>query len=68
MRGWTIVFSTTSPHEAELVRGSLEAHGLDAVVMDQRPSPYPTLGEIHVYVATDDVMRALYLVRKHREP
>jgi hypothetical protein len=66
MADWTRVFSSTSQQEAELVRGVLETNGIQAVVMDGRPSPYPQLGEIEVYVVRDDVMRALYLVRKHQ--
>jgi hypothetical protein len=66
MADWTHVFSSTSPQEAELVRGLLEANGIQAVVLDRRPSPYPQLGETEVYVVRDDVMRALYLVRKQQ--
>jgi type III secretory pathway lipoprotein EscJ len=67
MGTWKVIFSTVSPHEAEVVRSMLEAHDIHAVVMDQRSSPYPHVGETELQVPQDDVMRALYLVRKHRE-
>ena len=34
MGNWTLIFSAGSPHEAEMVRGRLEEHGINAVVMD----------------------------------
>lgn len=67
MPNWTVVFSTVSRHEAEIVKGLLENHDIQAVVMDVGPSAYPPLGETQVYVERDHVVRALYLVRKHRE-
>lgn len=67
MGTWKVVFTTGSPHEAELVRGMLEAHDIQVVIMDQRASPYPQVGESELHVPQDDVVRALYLVRKHRE-
>lgn len=67
MGTWKVVFTTASPHEAELVRGMLEAHDIQVVIMDQRVSPYPQVGESELHVSQDDVVRALYLVRKHRD-
>ena len=64
MDNWTLVFRAGSQQEAEIVRGLLEAHDIRAVVMDEGSSTYPRLGESAVYVGRDDVMRALYLVRK----
>lgn len=61
------MFSSASSQEAEIVRGLLEEHEIRAVVMDQRSSPYPHVGEAGVYVQRDDVLQALYLVRKHQD-
>lgn len=66
MGSWTLVFTASSRHEAALVRGLLEAHDINAVVMDQSSSPYPQVGATEVYVPSEDVVRALYLVSKHR--
>ncbi len=67
MGTWALVFSSPSVQEAEIVRGLLDDHGLNAVVMDQRSSAYPLVGEAQVYVQRDDVLQALYIVRKHQE-
>ena len=64
MGQWTLVLTTSSRTEAELVRGRLEEHDIQAVVMDQRSRAYPVFGEVGVYVESEDVLRALYLVRQ----
>jgi hypothetical protein len=67
MGSWTLVHTTTSRSDAELVRGMLEENDIPAVVMDLRSSAYPVFGEVGVYVGTGDVLRALYLVRPEGE-
>lgn len=67
MDNWTLVFRAGSQQEAEIVRGLLEAHDIRAVVMGEGSSAYPPLGDTAVYVGRDDVLRALYLVRKEPE-
>lgn len=67
MANWKLVFSSASPHETEMVRGLLDEHDIQAVVMDQGSSVYPHLSNSGVYVDQDDVVRALYIVRKASE-
>ena len=67
MDSWKLVYTASSQHDAALVQGLLEANDIRAVVMDQGSSPYPPIGTTEVYVAAEDVVRALYLVGKHRE-
>ena len=64
---WTEVYNTTDPHEAELLRGMLEAEEVQAFVMDHRSSAYPNLGEVKVMVPRDQVIMAIHLVKKFRE-
>ncbi|HOP41875.1 MAG: DUF2007 domain-containing protein [Flavobacteriales bacterium] len=63
---WTEVYNTTDPHEAELLRGMLEAEEVQAFVMDHRSSAYPNLGEVKVMVPRELVVRAIHLVKKFR--
>lgn len=67
MGRWTLVYTTTSRSDAELVRGRLEEHDITAVVMDLRSSTYPVFGEVGVYVGAEHVVRALYLVGQAEE-
>ena len=48
MAHWTPIHTARDRHEAELVRGLLEANDIDAMIMDQRSSVYPMMGVIEV--------------------
>lgn len=65
MGPWTTVFSTMNLPEAELIKGLLIAHDIEAIVIDQRPSPYPNLAEVNVMVQGEEVVRARFIVDKH---
>jgi len=62
MANWTLILTARDRQEAELVRGRLEANDIPALVMDQRPSMYPSMGSIEVHVDRDHVLRALHLL------
>lgn len=68
MANWTPIHTARDRHEAEMLRGLLEAHDIAAVVMDQRSSVYPSMGSIEVMVDRDDVLRAIHLIRHPNEP
>jgi ribonuclease-3 len=63
------VFRTQSPIEAEVVRGLLEAHGIDTLVQSNMPrTPFPmALHELRLSVAAEDADRAEGLIESHRE-
>jgi hypothetical protein len=63
------VFRTQSPVEAEVVRGLLEAHGIDTLVQSNMPrTPFPmALHELRLSVAVEDAARAERLIESHRE-
>ncbi|HRD51486.1 MAG TPA: DUF2007 domain-containing protein [Flavobacteriales bacterium] len=61
---WAPVYQAASRAEAELVRGRLEEHGIDAIVIDTGSSAYPPLAQAAVHVRRADVMRALHEVGK----
>lgn len=66
MPQWMLLFSSPGLHDAELVRGLLIAHDIEAFVIDKRPTPYPVLAEAEVYVSEQDLMRARFIVEKHQ--
>ena len=68
MNDWAEAFTTGSPHEAEIVKGLLENHGFNAVVMDNgASSAYPQLGsgDITVLVEREHLLRAMYSLQKN---
>ncbi len=68
MANWTPIHTARDRHEAEVLRGRLEAYDIPALVMDQRSSVYPSMGAIQVLVDRDDVLRAIHLISQHNEP
>lgn len=68
MANWTPIHTARDRHEAEVLRGRLEANDIPALVMDQRSSVYPSMVAIQVLVDRDDVLRAIHLISQHNEP
>jgi ribonuclease-3 len=64
-----VVFRTRSPIEADVVRGLLEAHDVDAMVAtDLTRTAFPTtLHEVRVMVKPEDADRARRLIESHRD-
>jgi ribonuclease III len=64
-----VVFRTTSSIEADVVKGLLEAHGIDGLVQSDMPSrAFPTsLHELRLSVTSEDADRARRLIDSHRE-
>lgn len=67
----TIIFRTHSDIEASLVRGLLEAHGIDALVSSDVPhSVFPLtidgLGEVRIAVRDDQAEQASRIIADHR--
>ena len=64
---WVEITSTGSEDEARLVQGFLEAEGISAQVenvkFSMEPVTFGMMGEIRVYVASEDEERAQQLMR-----
>jgi hypothetical protein len=64
---WVEIASTGTEDEAELLRGFLEAEGIAAQVENVKfrmePVNFGTLGDIRIYVGTEDEQRAMQLLR-----
>ena len=64
---WIEIASTGSEDEARLLQGFLEAEGIAAQVenvkFSMEPINFGTMGDIRVYVPTDEEARALELLR-----
>ncbi len=69
MTDLVVVFRTTSPVEAEVVKGLIEAHGIPVLVQSDMPrTPFPmSLHELRLAVTADSADRARRLIDSHRE-
>ncbi len=67
---WVEIASCGSIDEANLLRGFLEAEGIDASVenvqSDILPANFGMLGDIRIYVSTEDEARAQELMKERQ--
>ncbi len=61
MSNWQKVYTTTVNHQAEIVKGVLEANAIPAVVMNRKDSSYH-FGHFEVLVPADKNMEALKII------
>lgn len=68
---WVEIFSTGSDDEASLLQGFLENEGIPArienVKFHMEPINFGTMGDIRIYVSSEDEQRAMGLLRKRNE-
>jgi phosphoribosylpyrophosphate synthetase len=62
-KNWSLVFTTSNPIEAEIVKQMLESNGIEAVVLNKHDSAYQTFGEAEVYVFAGSEVVALKLIK-----
>ena len=51
---WVKVHETEKVSEAEILKGRLEDHDIDAVIMNKRDSSIQTFGQVEIYVKPAD--------------
>lgn len=64
-----VIFRTQSPIEADVVKGLLETHGIDALVQSSMPLiSFPmSVTELRVAVKAEDASRAQRVIESHRD-
>ena len=60
---WTLIYSTTILHQAELLKHVLSDHQILAVVVDKSDSFYK-FGNIELYVKPSEVIKAKHIISK----
>ncbi len=63
-KGWTEVYMTASEYKAEMAKDLLENAGLKAVVLNQHDTAYQAFGEYLIYVADENVTKAVELLKE----
>ena len=62
-KGWKEVYITAHDYKAEMAREILENEGIKSVIMNQHDSAIQSIGNFYVYVATEDVSKAVELLK-----
>lgn len=63
MDNWIKVFESETQVRAEIVKGVLEEHGINAVVLNKKETIYKIFGTYHVLVQRDDSIVASTIVQ-----
>jgi len=67
MENRKLVYTTTQDHMASLMKGKLEAEGINVLVLNQKNSAYTVFGSIELYVATEEEDRAKEIIADGKE-
>jgi len=63
---WVKIYSNTAVYKAELLKGVYEENDITAVVMNKKDSAY-LFGEAELYVKTEDVVKAKYILTQNNQ-
>ncbi|GAA0892372.1 hypothetical protein GCM10009122_20510 [Fulvivirga kasyanovii] len=63
MKGWQKVFETDQSYHAEIVKDVLEDNNITPVLINKRDSSLNNFGQYEVHVASEDVLRALQIIK-----
>lgn len=68
--GWVTIASLTSLQDAHILKGALDAEGIDAIINDQSlntlfPLDFTALGHISLMVPADQADLALMILRRN---
>jgi hypothetical protein len=62
---WVIVFSTPQIYEAEIMKTILAENNIECITVNKRDSMY-MVGEVEIYVMTDQVLLAKKIIENHQ--
>lgn len=62
--GWSVVFSTSSDFHSQMICRMLEDHDIPAVVINKKDSNAFLIGDFELCVPTDQVIRAIQLIKE----
>jgi hypothetical protein len=65
-KGWVKIFQTTELYKIEIIKSMLEEHEIMAVVFNKIDSSYLSFGELELYVAQEDIIRAIQLIKDNQ--
>ena len=60
---WSLVYTTSTPIEAEIIKQMLASNSIEAVVLNKQDSSYQTFGEAEVFVTKGSEAIALKLIK-----
>lgn len=63
-KNWVKIRTETDQFAAEIIRTMLEDHGIHCVLVNKQISAYQHIGEIEIFVSSEQVVMATHLLAK----
>ena len=65
-KGWQLIYSSDKQHLVEIVKAVLEDNGIETFELNKKDSTYITVGEIELYVKTEEVSLARIIIEQNK--
>ncbi len=61
---WEMVFSSPKRYQVEIMKALLEEENIPGVIVNKQDSSYIFIGEVELYVKSDDILRAKLIINR----
>jgi hypothetical protein len=65
---WIKIYTTANAPKAEIIKGMLNEHCINANILNKRDSEFPSLGDVEIYVEKSNESQAKQLIDEHNQP
>ena len=62
---WICIYASIYQHKVEIVKAVLEDNSITSVIMNKQDSAYTSIGEIELYVNTDNEVLSRFLISEN---
>lgn len=63
---WVKIYTSFLNHEIEIIKGLLEANEIISVAINKIDSSYTTFGEVELFVKENDSLKAIHIIKGHK--
>ncbi|MCK4663555.1 MAG: DUF2007 domain-containing protein [Bacteroidales bacterium] len=63
-KDWVKIYTIDKLYKAELLKDILKDEEIDSVIINKQDSSYLSFGDIEIYVKSENIIKAKYLINK----
>ncbi len=64
-KDWVHIYTSSIEHQAQIVQAVLADNEIKAVLMNKKDSAYTMIGDVELYVNSNDVLRAKHIIKEN---
>ena len=61
---WEMIFSSSKLYQVEIMKSLFQDENIPAVIVNKQDSAYIVIGEIELYVKSEDVLKAKQIINR----